>query len=100
MYISVTIGTQPDALFGPDGDLAEIDITASIERYLDRVDEAIKDSYPEAEIDISIGPVQSVMIDIGDLHRVDEEEALRRIDQIIHKVWSPFDWIVPAEVTS
>ena len=87
MSIKVEYDNEEFAMYGING--AEgIDTEASEEQFEAKLLNALREEYPEAEIEVTTGHGR-YSVD-GDTSS-DEAE---RVSHIVHKVWSEFDWLL------
>lgn len=86
-HIKVEYDNEESAMYGSNG-AAGINTEASEARFEQKLEAALKERYPEAEIEVVTGHGTT---------RIDGEkdhEERPYVDQILHNVWSEFDWLV------
>jgi hypothetical protein len=92
-YIRLAIDTSDEAMFGSDPDnLVGVDARASIEKYQEMLEAALKAAFPDYEIslDAQIGASREWAKSADRI----EEDVLDEAQEIKHDVWSEWKWIV------
>lgn len=98
MRIVIVEDTSIDSMFGSDSEALEgVDVDASVEAYLDAVLAAVREEYPDAEIEVSgrenghIPGHVGVHVEVDGVHDSDE---CAFVDSIRHSVWEGWEWLV------
>lgn len=85
--ITIEYDNDESAMYGSNG--AEgYDAMASEMKYEEMLTAALQEAYPDVEIEVTTG-YGRVMVDGDTAH-----EEVDTVNQILHKVWSSFDWLV------
>lgn len=95
MAITVWIDTDTASLFGPDPDAIEgVDEQASATELANRIEQALTERWPEAEIAVNLGMGPGGATCEADVGGAPDYALMGLVDQIHHDIWQEFDWVV------
>jgi len=94
MKITIRECVTEDGIFS--GDWTGVNLAASADKYIDRLDAAVRAAYPTADVSVEgvTEPSLSPLVVVGDGY-YQEEWAMRILEEIIAKVFQDFaSWVV------